>query len=326
MKRKFLHEYAFGYLNSLSILITAQSLMEGGTVDEENAGYLSNCHIYFICTRPAFYFIENTIKHENDTLSGEIGYKIDGNETRLKFSREWKIDEPINISCKYPFRDINSINSDGDIDTYVTASLIAMMNTETHDYYSETRSYEVLYIGKAVGKNGSRSAIDRLKSHSTLQRVLADIQYKQPDKEVAILMYAFDHETVFSSFDGRSELKDDNDKNNERFKNAVNNKPSKNQSVAMIEAALIKYFQPEYNDHFKKTKIHPGVKALSKCYDIDMSGLVVELNTENLFYSMYSKLVNKSTHHLINIDLVSHQNRASFFRPAGLSSHPGLIE
>ena len=80
----------------------------------------------------------------------------------------------------------------------------------------------------------------------------------------------------------------------------------------MIEAALIRYFQPEYNEKFKESKISPKLKSLEKCYDLDMSGIVVEINTENLF-THYTLKALKNYHHIVKIDLVSHQQRLSFF-------------
>jgi hypothetical protein len=41
--------------------------------------------------------------------------------------------------------------------------------------------HEVLYVGQAFGSDGDRSAWDRLKSHSTLQRIYSETR---PDKEI----------------------------------------------------------------------------------------------------------------------------------------------
>lgn len=114
MKRKFLHEYAFGYMNSYSSLVPAQELMKGGEIDEDIENNLSKCHIYFICTRPSFYFIKETIRHEDNILSGEVGYKINGEEKRLKFNRDWVLEDgAVGITCEYPFKEINSVNDEG---------------------------------------------------------------------------------------------------------------------------------------------------------------------------------------------------------------------
>lgn len=204
--------------------------------------------------------------------------------------------------------------------------MVGTINTNTYDYYSETHSYDVIYIGRSIGTKTNRSAIDRLKNHSSLQKILSDVHYNEPDKEIMIFMFAFENEYVFSSLDGRSGLINDGDDDNHRFKNAVKNKPTRNQSVVMIEAALIRFFEPKYNIQLKKTKISPALLALKKCYDIDMSGLVVEVRTDEIGCCFYSSKVPKNTHHIIQIDLVSHQKRLSFFRPTGFNQIPSIIE
>lgn len=327
MKRKFIHEFAFGYLNSFAAMVTAQQLTSGGKMNSAHEEQLSKCHIYFICARPNFYFIDGSVKHCDNTLSGEVGYKIDGNESRFHFEYSWMLeDDAISVRCNYPFREAVSINKDGKEVSYVSASMIATFYSSELGCYSDLSSYEVLYIGQAVGKNGSRNAIERLRSHSTLQKILAQTSYNKPDQEIMLFMYAFEHEQIFSSLDGRSGLIEDTDSDGQRFKTALKNLPKKNQIINMIEAALIRYFQPEYNEKFKESKISPKLKALEKCYDLDMSGLIVELNTENLFYSLYSEKIKKSYHHIVKIDLVSHQKRLSFFRPTGFSALPDIIE
>ncbi|WP_332120081.1 hypothetical protein [Escherichia coli] len=327
MKRKFIHEFAFGYLNSFTAMLTAQQLTSDAKINLEQEKQLSKCHIYFICARPSFYFIDNTINHEKNILSGEIGYKIDGKESKFHFEYNWILeDDATDVICNYPFREVISINNEGEEVTYISASFIATLYSSKLGYYSDLSSYEVLYIGQAVGKNGSRNAVERLRSHSKLQKILAQTLYNKPDQEIMLFMYAFEHEQVFSSLDGRSGLIDDTDSDDKRFKFALKNHPNKNQAINIIEAALIRYFQPEYNEKFKESKISPKLKALAKCYDLDMSGIIVEINTENLFYSLYSRKIKKNHHHIVKIDIVSHQQRLSFFRPTGFNVLPDIIE
>ncbi|HBQ67538.1 MAG TPA: hypothetical protein DD781_13875 [Leclercia adecarboxylata] len=327
MERKFIHEFAFGYLNSFTAMVTAQQLTSDAKINPAQAEQLSNCHIYLICARPSFYFIDGAIKHDKKKLSGEIGYKIEGKEIKFYFEYNWVLeDDAVDVICKYPFREVISINNKGEKVTYVSASIIATSYSSKLDCFSDLSSYEVLYIGQAVGKNGSRNAIERLRNHSTLQKILAQTFYNKPDQEIMLFMYAFEHEQIFSSLDGRSGLINDTDGDDKRFKLAIKNRPNKNQAINMIEAALIRYFQPEYNEKFKESKISPKLKALGKCYDLDMSGIIVEINTENLFYSLYTKTIKKNYHHIVKIDLVSHQQRSSFFRPTGFNALPDIIE
>ena len=54
-------------------------------------------------------------------------------------------------------------------------------------------------------------------------------------------------------------------------------------------------------------------KILEECYKLDFSGLIVEINTEELDFFLYSDLVTKNFHHIIKIDLISTTDRYGFF-------------
>lgn len=53
------------------------------------------------------------------------------------------------------------------------------------------RNFEVLYVGQAFAE-GKRTAIDRLKSHSTLQKILAETMSDYPDDQVFIFNLVYD--------------------------------------------------------------------------------------------------------------------------------------
>lgn len=72
MERKFIHEYAIGYLNSFSAMVTAQQLMSDGQMNSTQEEQLSKCHIYFICARPNFIL-----------LTGQLIMKIIISQERL---------------------------------------------------------------------------------------------------------------------------------------------------------------------------------------------------------------------------------------------------
>ena len=62
---------------------------------------------------------------------------------------------------------------------------------------------KILYIGQSYGKAGERNAIQRLASHSTLQKILADTLNRDIEKEIAVTLWEFTPRLI-SSIDGRS--------------------------------------------------------------------------------------------------------------------------
>lgn len=318
MKRKYVTEYALHYMNSNVLVITADHLMSDNTPSIEMSNALDNCHIYFITTRPRPYFKPDKFKYQNNFLSGSLFYKISGVEYEISFKDyPWKKEkETVNTICPYPHREIHNIDTNSEIVTYFPASLLAL-SKHISDDLKDLKNYEVLYIGQALGNQGNRSAYQRLKSHSTFQKILARTQYDFPDKEIMIFMYEFDHEQYLTSIDGAAKNADTSEKNEARLFNAIRKPPHKKQKIGLIEAALIRYFQPQYNNEYKLKFPSPKHKVLKSCQDLDITGLMVEicsdLNDNRLDYVLYSNTQKPNYYHFANIELVSEKNRMSFF-------------
>jgi hypothetical protein len=329
MKRKFVTEYAIGYMNSYTAMLTAHQLMQGGEISESLQSDLSKCHIYIIAARPLPYFKHESLRHENNKLSGTIGYRIAGEEKLAQFNDyRWKLeDDAIKLSCEYPYREIKSLNAENKEVTYLPASyLTGAYISKTANKIEDLDRYEVLYVGQAFGNQGGRSAIERLRSHSTLQKILALTSHEHPDKEIMIFMYGFEHSQIISSIDGRAKDADNTEKNETRLFNAMSNPPDNKQKIGMIEAGLIRYFKPAYNEIFKTKFPSTKHKVLESCRKLDISGLVVELDSSDLNLKLYSQQVTPINHHIIQIDLVSEKNRQSFFFSTGFPNNPEVIK
>lgn len=328
MKRKFITEYALGYLNSYTGAVPAHQLLRGGTINPEDEKNISKCHIYIIASRPIPYFKKDKLNLNNNKLSGEVCYRIEGEEKCIPFEGyPWKLDHKDSvIECKYPYREITSHNPDGTEGTYVPATFLTLsFQRESIGNFDDLSRYEVLYIGQSIGQ-GNRCASERLKNHSTLQKILALTNHDYPDKEIMIFMHQFDHEQVFSSMDGRAENADTSNKNEDRLINTIQNPPSNKQKIGLIEAALIRYFQPHYNEIFKIKFPSTKHKVLQSCRELDVTSLVVEINCDNLNYTLYSNTVKDNMHHIAKIDLVASENRSSFFNLTGFSDNPDIIK
>lgn len=83
--------------------------------------------------------------------------------------------------------------------------------------------------------------------------------------------------------------------------------------ISLAEAALIRYFEPEYNTHYKKEFPHKRHKMLKKLYDFDFAGLCVEASIEEHRTKIFSDKVRPKDHHIANFDLHDPAERKSFF-------------
>lgn len=323
MKRRFVTEYGIDYMNSYTAMLTAYQLMKGEDVSSSEKINFSKCHIYIIAARPLPYFKSESLQHENNKLSGLIGYKINGEEKLIEFKEyPWELENgAVRLSCEYPYREIKSLNNENEEVRYLPASILASYVTNNKDL----GCYEVLYVGQAFGDQGSRSSINRLLSHSTLQKILALTNHYYPDKEIMIFMYAFDYEQIITSIDGNATKADNTEKNEDRLLNAVKNPPNNKQKIGMIEAGLIRYFQPYYNKMFKIKFPSTKHKTLQSCRDLDISGLIIELDSSDLHYRLYSQQTIAKSHHIIQIDLFAERKRQSLFFSTEFVNNPEII-
>lgn len=301
--------------------------MSGWKLDAEMQAEVDKCHIYIITSRPYPYYVPASITHEGNKLSGEIGYRVNGEEKRLPF-KDWQFvlpDEAVELRVdEYPHRDIWSYDGQGNRITYMPATFLASIYGSQGDE-GDLNQFEVLYVGQAIGK-GNRSAQERLLNHSTLQKILARTQHDYPDKEINIFMLQFEHEQMISSMDGTADEADKSDENEKRFFNVMDNPPDQKQKIAMVEAGLIRYFQPPYNEVFKIKFPSTKLKTLQSCVKLDVSGLIVELNLRNFNFYLYSQSIESSLTHLAKYDFFSAKNRVSFFNVAGFSVMPDIIK
>ena len=109
--------------------------------------------------------------------------------------------------------------------------------------------FRILYIGQAFGgSKNKRNAIDRLKNHDKLQKILADCISSKLKYDVKILLLDLNQLDLFTTLgkkeDSHYELEFEN--------NFYEDFPSKAQMINIVEALLINYFKPEYNRDFVK--------------------------------------------------------------------------
>lgn len=325
-KRKFLSEYGVNLFTSNWIMMPADQIHSDGEFNAEEKEVAKKCHIYLVCRRPAVSFVKDSLHYSAGKLSATLSFKEAGVEMFESYKGEFELhDDAVSLSItSYPHREIQTYDANGDAVRRLPASILTAGLDKDH----LLKKLEVLYVGQAFG-NGSRSAHDRLKSHSTLQKILADGAYKYPDSEISVLMFQYEQYRLVLTLSGGSGGVIDDERDKNRFVSVQENPLSEKQQIGLAEAALIRYFQPEYNDIYKRKFPSPTFKLLQKCYELDFSGLIVEINTDDYLFQLFSSAREPKMHHTCNIDLISEKNRASFFYVSSgdneVSILPGII-
>lgn len=308
--RKHITELALSFFSNAILILHPKDLDNIEKNHPEHAAIAEDCHIYLIVKRPRVSFVPNSIVVGPTRTNGKLNYRRDGVALETSFFLEGKPNADELRVSPYPHQKLSLIKNGKEL-TSIPAHLLSLMCDQVDD--SAIRDMEVEYVGMAYAE-GRRSARDRLLSHSTLQKVLADLNNDAPDDEALIIMAQFEPPKTIISFDGRDKtLKEKDDRDVIADLKKQKDMITEHLQIALIEAGLIRYFQPRYNDVYKKRYPNPSQQILKRVYEIDFGALSVELDTESINVRVFSKTRSVGFHHLASVDLHDNQARRSFF-------------
>lgn len=171
--------------------------------------------------------------------------------------------------------------------------------------------FDVLYIGQAYGRNGSRNALDRLLKHETLQKIsLRGIPENQTLN--LLLLEILPSNRLITMMNPQAAVREDAEK---RISAGLDKLfgTSEAERVTLFEASLIRYFQPTYNKEFKDSFPSTNLKILSDCYDKDFSAIISEICFDNLPFKLRSSTISPSQYHTASFDLHEDEERKVFF-------------
>lgn len=327
--KKHLSEHAVSLFTARWMMMQVSELMSDGVMCEGEKEISDNCHIYAISRRPLLSFCPATFAFQNEKVTGNVVYFKEGEKCQVPFEIDFQLcDGAVCMELSgFPHREFWTFDAQRKKVRQMSASALTTL-AGLHTSVEDFQLIEVLYIGQAYG-TGDRAAFERLRSHSTLQKILADVQYRTPESEVYVLMFEYKPYRILSIMDGMMKAEGDEKEDAARYFSVVNNPLDEKQQICLAEAALIRYFRPIYNKIYRDNFPSNKHKVLEGCYKLDFSGLVVEINTEELMFKLYSENVKASMHHTSKVSLVGHENRCGFFHMSdgkgGLREVPEVI-
>lgn len=282
--------------------------------DPEIVGLLpkdSPLHIYMIGRRPRIAIDPGSLKIDEDTFSGVFTIQNQHTYERVEFSLGNQIGVgPCQISCAYPYTELALLAPDGTSALHGKAAAL-MMNCGPG--YWKYLDLEVLYVGQAYGEGGSRLAPERLRAHSTLQKIYVDAMRRSPDKDIWIVLWSFRPKLIVSMGGRQWGIAASEKEDKEHHDRVTRCEITEEQRINFTEAALIRYFQPEYNIMLRDSFPSPHHKSYSQCYEIELNAVVVELQTEFIGTRLWSPAVPARFIHFIRYDLHSREERKSMF-------------
>lgn len=270
---------------------------------------VDKCHIYLLGKRPRLTVVPDSIKVAGGVVWLKVEYKLGAVTHQSDIGIPLSAFEPEEVIFEpspYPHRELVTRNSAGDVLGYtLLANLVHLMPSVRQ----EAKDLEVVYVGKGV----RRSAQDRLENHATLQRILAEINSNEPDAEVFALIYSFKYMKNALALAGvPPEIV--GEAAEQRAKKAYDYRPTLDEQVSLIEAAVISYFRPaEYNSQYLNFPNH-SQQILKGVYEGDFAAIVVQLDNTNIGgLRVYSQSVPPDSTHYITVDFRLLEGKDSLF-------------
>lgn len=303
-------EYSFHRFLNGCVLLQQENLKNfQDYVEGWEVGY----HIYMICRRKRVTIVPERFRVNDGIMY--MTFKFHDQdifiEKQLKFQHYEKTDN-FTIESSYPYSQFK-IYYEGKKYQEAKASLFIQKFFPADIWVLDL---EVLYIWQAFWKDGERTAVDRLGSHSTLQKIYSDASVNNPDSEIFILLCNFS-ESQIMLMNGQWIYSDTDIRESDTLvSNAISSLHggmNEWQVINITEAALIKYFQPYYNVHFKK--IFPSMKHdYHDFYNLDFNSIGIELNTEEtLNCKLYSDVTDRTFYHFETYVLDTWDSRQDMF-------------
>lgn len=163
-------------------------------------------------------------------------------------------------------------------------------------------AFKILYIGQAKGNDFNRFAQDRLKSHSTLQNILLQIIDSRIIYDIKVLLLSTSEVKIVTTMDSGKFATISTEE--------ILDFPDESSHINLVEAKLINYFKPEFNEKFKNWYVpEEHHKSYDDYYKKKFNSMVITF--ENLFpCSFYTDHVKDFTvpFEIIDYSIIGSEN------------------
>lgn len=287
-------------------------------LDSQLREELKNYNVYLVGTRPriALHPESLNLNFSEQYIEGVFTVNLGLEVKQIAFRFQNTFNLPITELRKteYPYDRLKFILNN-QIPILTRVQDVIRFSTANLKPYSDLK---IEYLGQSFGDDGSSDAIDRLigktgkHGHGSLQKVLADINASNPECEAYILLYSFGFYKKFAISGGGSEPQIPFEDASDRFKFLLNATVPRANRIDLVEACLIRYFQPKYNEIYKKTFPKVSHDILECLFELDITGLSTTLSVNEHNMRVYSEKVSPSDIHLAMYSIVKDNERATF--------------
>ncbi len=311
MRPKYPIEFMLEFLSVDRFLSRISDLtVIGDAVSQDLLERINKCHIYLLAKRPRLSIVPTSVRTRKNGLAFTVEYKLNGiiHRSKVKIPRSAFRKEEADFSASpYPHRELVSYDKNGqELGSTIIGNFVHLFENVAE----KARDLEIIYVGKGL----RNSAHDRMESHSTLQKILADVNSHEPDVEIFSLIYSFKYtKYAWRTFDVPTEFS--GVAAQQHAEQGLGYKPALDEQVSLIEASVISYFKPStYNTHHldfpkRRNQLLRNVQAA------DIAAIVVQLDNTNIGdQRIYSQSITpESTHHIV-VDFRDMEGRGSILK------------
>ncbi|MGY4952739.1 hypothetical protein [Streptomyces nigrescens] len=277
------------------------------------------CHLYVIGKRKKLSVHPDSVEFSQEKFSAKVRRQTGESREELSIGGllndrrfNGKV-EDYRWESSYPYEEFRIVGSDSGL---ICGGEVALLLQSGHFLPPEWRSIEIVYIGQSM-----RQALERLGSHSTLQRIYSEAQ---PDEDVWIGLCSVTDVALHFTIDPTAKVAtsdEQDDDHIQRVHSAMEDSSTfrKKGSIDLAEAALIAYFNPRYNVHFKGTFPDPKHASLAECYELDFHSLIVEFNATELGVPFGSEGRAAATTHFLRLPIFQHEGRIKYLEAFDVS-------
>ncbi|TXT38798.1 MAG: hypothetical protein FD138_255 [Planctomycetota bacterium] len=308
--RKYMSEFAVN-MQASQVLVMPPTYLEHLSDEYFRPPY--QCHIYGIARRPRLMFNPESLVITPEVIRGTVVAQRREKDDYYDFEvRNHPTDPVVRCECEYPYSEFRFIDAKGEVVTEGPVVQYLMM-AGIGGVYPELVDLEMLYIGQAYGQHGSRTAPQRLASHETLQKILAEAIQRSPDMQIWVSLFSF-ADMMIASFDGRTRVYGKSEEEDDaHMLDVLGSRITEAQRINYCEAALIRYFQPQYNTEFKNSFPSASHSSYAECYNLDLNSVTVEIDCNRVGARFWSQAMPPAWVHLISYPLHSVEERRSMF-------------
>lgn len=285
----------------------------------------NNCNIYFILCRSKVTINPKHFIAANDYCEVEFLFQDKSNVKAVRAKIPGLANSiELELKSDYPYTYF-SIHNKGENVFGGKASTIVDILQSIVPIKEPLMDYQILYIGQSKGRVTKTNALSRVIKHENLQKIYSEGAIHFPNKEIWIMCCAFNQQNItMSGLPHKTKVS--MTKEYKRFQSFVNLKLSSDQCTNIIEAALIRYFEPKYNEVFKDNFPNEKHKSYSESFKADLNAVVIEVNTEESFRYLYTKTRKRKIDHIVIYHLRKEEERVKMFDLKSYMKKPNRSE